>query len=464
MQLSTQLPSSHSSCCCVGTPTAGRVLLLPTVVSVALVMVIMGGVSGLIVDPTVVSMDGPSWYRLEQFAMYKGGVVDLVVTQQLGEFPRPMKISFGVCTRRETLKGGTVCTREGEWGFNCTAEFPIEGEYTHIKYEVPRSLVWDICAKSCELLPISFTYYGNLTNPGGDQLDASEIPLKWMHIAFVIVWSLMAFLWILNWIKFRHQKSKLHRVITSFPGIKILISTFSIAVLWRLSATGEATLALLLPYALCLPFVDAIFIGIMLLLAKGWGITHDVLGRFRYALAGLVFGMLCFGFLRYFFAGWFSLLTFAIWGISFFIVFRETNYNIFEQDSISHQESGETHSNKHKIMRDMFRRFRVLLLAYVLCSVMIIAFGAFITFTMYSWIIVFLQELILLIIFAIILFTFRLRPVNLYYRQWGDPTMEISSHSIAPAGNVEMTQFHIATLPPPSDTMGTTTTTTTTSG
>ena len=81
---------------------------------------------------------------------------------------------------------------------------------------------------------------------------------------------------------------------------------------------GEYTLKILLPYYFLSPFQDAAFIGIMLLLARGWGITHDKLGRYKIVLIctclirvlltalALVIGMLVLEFLHLLLAGWFS--------------------------------------------------------------------------------------------------------------------------------------------------------------
>eukprot|EP01105_Mastigella_eilhardi_P016030 TRINITY_DN3679_c0_g1_i5.p1 TRINITY_DN3679_c0_g1~~TRINITY_DN3679_c0_g1_i5.p1 ORF type:complete len:432 (-),score=64.57 TRINITY_DN3679_c0_g1_i5:76-1371(-) len=297
---------------------------------------------------------------------------------------------------------------------------------------------------TCTNSQFSVRINGEVVNPHGEQLSATEVPLKYLFLVLIVVWLLLAVAWSANWIRFRAQKSKLHRAITVFPAVKVLWAAVCVAAFWSLSATGKYSLASHLPYYIVSPFPTAAFFAIMLLISRGWGIILDNLDRYIVVVVSVVAGVLILQFLGLLFSGFVMLITFIVYLVALFFIFRAVSVSIqmchlrvqAERSNTVVLSGGKQPPhvvvpNKSALLEAMFRRFRIILFGFVLLTLLLTLLDALLSLTIYGWIANVLQEILLLVAFGLIMWTFRLRPVNIYYRM-GLPH-EVSAGTVAPA-------------------------------
>jgi len=249
-------------------------------------------------------------------------------------------------------------------------------------------------------------------NPGGEQLSSEYIPLPLIFIILCGVWVLFTFLWCVNWIYHRSHGVLLHRVITAFPVSKIIWTGFAIYYWKGLSIQGwQPTIVIVIYYGVFI-VSRAIFYGVLLVIARGWGITRDHLGRYKwFVLVTMIAVAICFG-LGIVLSGYFLLISFVVYIMLLVLVFRSVNVNLRE---LSVQLANPDHDPSCDSRYRLYRLFKIIMLAYVtliLCVVML----DILFLQDLMWITILLEESLDVGLFVCIGLKFRLRRINIYYK------------------------------------------------
>jgi len=131
-----------------------------------------------------------------------------------------------------------------------------------------------------------------LMNPNGEQLGFGYIPLPALYKVHLFLWIVAFSAWCFNWFRYRSQSTKIHRIITLFPFSK-LVFCVSAELYWNTFATkGQSTLGILIFFIVMLIGYIALMYALLLIIASGWGICRNRIGTDKFAIAGIVVGLI----------------------------------------------------------------------------------------------------------------------------------------------------------------------------
>jgi len=317
--------------------------------------------------------------------------------------------------------GADPCRKVTEQSCNIAKSF---NSTLSLNYTCPATAEYYMYILNCDQAKINLKIDLELMNPGGDHLDFGEIPFPAMYMVLTAMWGVLTALWCYNWIINRTQKVKLHRVISIFPLGKLAYCVIAYAY-WKLRQTeGMSNLETTLAYGFAYIGFKTIFYTILLFIASGWGTVKDGFGTDKYfigTVAIFLTGTLLAGFLLH---GLFLLMSFVLYIVIIVMVFRWVARSLLEleveirnnpheyEDPNDPRHQANTNSARSKEV--MFRRFKIIMLAYI-GVIMIIVLMEILFLMIYEWVSEMLSELLEMLMFVCIGYTFRLRRANIYY-------------------------------------------------
>jgi len=288
-------------------------------------------------------------------------------------------------------------------------------------------------------------------NPHGQQLSSAEIPNPVLHMILLVIWFLIILAWCFNWIKNRTQKIKLHGCITLFPLTKFAYCCASLYYWRHLSTNGINTQSSVIIMGVFYILFEVIFYSVLLVIASGWGISRDDLGKDKILVASVAVGLTIALTASYALQGYFTLLIVIIYVVILVVIFRNTNINIAILQEVVREREREADPNirgRNTIQEKftMFKRFKLIMLSYLIAE-MTILFLRVLFLDVYPWIYQLLTEILQLVMFICIGWTFRLRASNIYYRLANDEDpsdhYEDSSSNVTRIQVQELTEMNV---------------------
>jgi len=272
---------------------------------------------------------------------------------------------------------------------------------------------------TCDRVTLKGQIHMTLLNPDGEHLSYGYIPLPVMYVLLLMVWLVIAVVWVFNWIKYRMQPAKLNRVITLYPLLKCIFAGAA-ARYWKVdSISGVVPSGTVLFYVLFYIAEEAVFYTILMVIGTGWGINRNNIGFEKYLIGGIITGLVGTRLLGFLLNELFYLLSFIVYVIIIVTVFRFINKNVYELqieirnnprplDDITDQRYRDLISAKHKMLV-----FKVIMLANV-ASIMMIALFELLFLTDYPWIAEMLREMLEVLMFICVGHSLYLRGYPLY--------------------------------------------------
>lgn len=376
--------------------------------------------------------NGEIFELFDSFGFLEGGKLEInSIDVKFRDYPKSLWL-LGCSKKDLNSKFGSFDNEECEQITNQTCEisYKFNGSISNLDFEIKnQDMVYFVLANCQGIGESSYDYTVKfdyvLLNPKGEQLSTVDIPFPSLFIVLLACWFVMTSVWCFNWIQNRHQKIKLHRVISLFPIFKLAYCAASVYYWKILSKVGIETTGTVVIYGIFHISFEVVFYCVLLIIASGWGINKDELGRDRYYITAVAFGLTLALVASFVLQGYFTLLIMIIYIIIIVAVFKNANRNIndlFSESSSSvspsvgdpeniHVRSRNTNQEKYQ----MFRAFKIIMLTY-LCAITVIVLLTVVFLSFYPWIYQMLTELLHLMMFVCIGWTFRLRNVNLYYR------------------------------------------------
>jgi len=116
-------------------------------------------------------------------------------------------------------------------------------------------------------------------NPHGEYLGYNCIPYKYFYGIFLGLWIIFIILWVINWVINRTRKfSILHRIITTYPILKIIWLTYAFGTWLGLSVNGTYPTAASVLYYFIFILQRVALYGVFLFISLGYGIVILNLG------------------------------------------------------------------------------------------------------------------------------------------------------------------------------------------
>jgi len=305
-----------------------------------------------------------------------------------------------------------------------TTELP--NNQTLEDFQITSYGVYYLLLANCDKNTLNLQFDMVLKNPNGEQLGFGYIPLPALYTVQLVLWIIAFGAWCFNWIKYRTQNNKLHRIITLFPSTK-LIFCVSAVLYWNTFATeGQSTLGILIFFIVMLIGYIAVMYALLLIIASGWGICRSHLSNDKFAIAGIVVGLIVTQTAGLWLKGFFNLLNFIIYIITIVMIFRYINRNLIDLASGNANLSDSEENEATRPVRDttrekerMFKSFKVIMLGYIVLMMVILIVQMLFMYN-YPWVTYMLTELLEIMLFICIGWTFRLQNVNIYYRLQSD--------------------------------------------
>jgi len=164
---------------------------------------------------------------------------------------------------------------------------------------------------------------------------------------------------------------------------------------------------------------EAVFYTVLLFISCGWGINKEQLDSDKFVIAGVLFALVSTRILGFLVHQLFFLLSFLIYIIIIVLIFRCINNNLRDlyiemRDNPRPVLGDPTLRNPVVEKEKMLKTFKVIILSYV-ATVMVIALFQLLFLKDYPWITDMMKELLELMIFITIAWTFKLKDLHMYY-------------------------------------------------
>jgi len=213
---------------------------------------------------------------------------------------------------------------------------------------------------------------------------------------------------------------------------------------------GSESLTSIVVYGALWISFQVVFYAILLIISCGWGISRDSFDRDKYAIGGITVGLFLALLATFLLRGYFNLLMLVMYIVIIVMIFRYTNKNLLglgiamrnQIESPDSQDSRTRNTAKDKYR--MFTTYKVIMLAYLALSMVILLISIIFLQPYYQWIYTMLSELLDVMMFICIGWTFRLRSVNIYYRLNSDEDPPYYS-----ANNNQVIELQPASVPVP---------------
>jgi len=391
---------------------------------------------------------GSTWiqyYKFDTFGFYKGGSLHINSFSVRGHHDNE-SILFVMCGNAELTKYfkdydylecediTSVCAISAEIGSSLEGkDYVIDKPETYVFYLVN-------CNQTLYSAQLSYT----TINPNGEQLPTEQIPFPSLYMVLLGIWALISLSWCFNWLKNRSQRIKLHRIISLLPIAKVAFCASSVYYWRMLSSTGIETDEMKWTDAFFDILFEVAFYSVLLIIASGWGISTNSLGRNIYPIGAVAFGLAIALAASYFLKGYFTFLMMIIYVVIIVTVFRNTNNNLMvlreqihePQFSDAIDESGDDQENL-VLKYNMFKKFKVIMLGYLIGSMLLLLpIVLFVQF--FPWLYQMVFELLQMIMFICVAWTFRLRDVNIYYQLPTENSSDAGTNSSIPSHIVEL--------------------------
>lgn len=359
---------------------------------------------------------------LQSFGFLKGGYIDINHIN-IDTTPTNDSLWFLMCTQAEFKghfrKAVDFPTCESIAEEFCEISVNFTGSLTG-RYEIEKGAFYYLIFAQCGPGYYNADLDYVLMNPGGEHLSTDSIPFPVLYMILLASWFLLSAAWCFNWITNRRQKIKLHRAISLFPFVKFLFCCAAVYYWKSLSSNGIETSAMVGVYQTFNVLFEVIFYSILLLIASGWGISRDNIGQDKFVISFVAIGLALALIASYFLQRYFSLLIMICYVIIIVTIFKNTNRNMFliqAQSQDEENDGGQGHQRRNTTAEKfkMFKTFKAIMLAY-LAAIMAILLIMVLFLENFPWIYNMLNEVLQLVMFVCIGWTFRLRDINIYYR------------------------------------------------
>jgi len=162
---------------------------------------------------------------------------------------------------------------------------------------------------------------------------------------------------------------------------------------------------------------EAIFYIVLLLISCGWGLNKQELQADKFMIVAVLFALITTRVLGFLVHQLFFLLSFLTYIIIIVTIFRFVNTNLTD----IHMELRDnprpidpTTRNPTTEQEKMLQSFKIIMLSYI-ALVMINALFQLLFLRDYQWVTDMLKELLELVVFICVIWTFRLKSLNIYY-------------------------------------------------
>ncbi|XP_078587317.1 uncharacterized protein LOC144868683 [Branchiostoma floridae x Branchiostoma japonicum] len=264
-----------------------------------------------------------------------------------------------------------------------------------------------------------------LLNPDGEHLSSDEIPLPWIFVVLNIMWSTMATLWLINWVKYHRFSNNLHKFITVVPICKIVL-VFVVMVRWhQLSKDGiESKPMQTLRYFLE-SVEDAMLFMAMMVISEGWGVVRYQVRHFRWTVLAAMFvvfagSRMCVHWVHNYF------LAFAVCCVVF-VMYRALKwcsynmevlrrrqaktFNYIRRLNLEYKTEITLHDQIHKKF-ELYNNFRMVSAAFSMLYAIVVTLGTFLS--EFTWVQVLTFEVPELLVYLAIGIIFRLQDFGKY--------------------------------------------------
>jgi len=304
----------------------------------------------------------------------------------------------------------------------CTLSVPFRTNMTITNFVIPEYGVYYLEIFNCDKFQFKAKTNIILLNPDGDNLSFAYIPLPSLFIILLFIWTFVAFVWCFNWIKFRNQMYKLNLLMTIYPIVKLLYSGMA-AFYWKTySVDGDVPNSLDYLFIFFIILEEAVFYVVLLLTACGWGLNKEKLEADKYMILGVLCSLAITRILGYLVHQLFFLLSFLTYIIIIVTIFRFVNTNLRDlhvELRDNPRPIDPTTRNPTIEQEKMLKIFKIIMLSYI-ALVMMNALFQLLFLRDYQWVTDMMKELLELLVFISVIWTFRLRSLNVYYTFEGE--------------------------------------------
>ena len=261
-----------------------------------------------------------------------------------------------------------------------------------------------------------------ILNPGGAHLGTDLAPLPTAYMALVGGWAVVLVLWVLNLCKFRDHNVVLQRVLTLVPVAKFISVGLRMAYYQQGAATGDLPSSIMYFSYIVYILYKAAFFSVLLLIAKGWLISRPSLDESEQRSLFCIVMSFCLMLVGYAFFPSFqsSYGLLMLCGVYFWIihtVFASSLRNVRAlemQIYMIRQHGVDPATTPVPARMRMFYKFRTYLALFVFSDLLITTVVT-IALTRMLWLEITLHEVVDILFFIGIGWTFRMREFNPYF-------------------------------------------------
>lgn len=270
---------------------------------------------------------------------------------------------------------------------------------------------------NCQNIPYHLRIKYFAENPDGEFLSLSDVPFKLLFAFLGIGWTILTLIWMFNWIPYRYFNVNLQSVVTIVPLLQTVFCYISYLLWVTRSQSGieenQYFWASLVLQGLC---KSALFAS-LLLIANGWGILRDSLGRNEILeILGLsaVLGF-CYS-LYIYFGGFLLFLVVLSYCLALRSVFASVlfySHTLVAQFHLLRQFDVDHSSTPAFSKFQMFKKFQTCTVVYI-CVDVIFHLWAKIFLRQVPWIEELVEHALLMMTVFLVGIIFRMRPFRPY--------------------------------------------------
>ena len=261
-----------------------------------------------------------------------------------------------------------------------------------------------------------------ILNPGGAHLGTDLAPLPMAYTALVGGWAVVLVLWVMNLCKFRDHNVVLQRVLTLVPVAKFISVLLRMAYYQQGATTGDLPSPIMYFSWIIYILYKAAFFSVLLLIAKGWLISRPSLDESEKRGLFCIVAVFCLMLVGYaFFAGFQTSYGYLLLvGVYFWIihtVFASSLRNVRAlemQVYMIRQHGVDPGTTPVPARIAMFYKFRTYMALFVFSDLLITVIVT-IALTRMLWLQATLHEVVDILFFIGIGWTFRMREFNPYF-------------------------------------------------
>jgi len=299
----------------------------------------------------------------------------------------------------------------------CTLSIPFHTNITITDFIIPEYGVYYLELFNCDKFQFKAKAHIILLNPDEDHLSFAYIPLPSLFIILLFIWTFVTFVWCFNWIKFRIHMCKLNLLMTIYPVVKLLYSGMATFYWETYSVDGDVSNSLDYFFIFFIILEEAVLYVVLLLTACGWGLNKEKLEADKYLIMGVLCALAITRILGYLVHQLFFLLSFLTYIIIVVTIFRFVNTNLRDlhiELRDNPRPIDPTARNPTIEQEKMLKSFKIIMLSYI-ALVMMNALFQLLFLRDYQWVTDMMKELLELLVFISVIWTFRLRSLNVYY-------------------------------------------------